>query len=190
MDAIVISHFHLDHWGDVVPWVWGLKFGPASGEPHPELWLPPGGGETLARFGVELGQPSMFEETFEIREYEDQKPFEAAGQRVVPHRVLHYEMLAFGFRVSANGSTLAYSADSGPTDALVSLARDADLFLCEATLLQPNPEGGIRGHLSAAEANEAFQASGADRLLLTHRPAERPLEDSFEQVFDGLELEL
>ena len=114
----------------------------------------------------------MFEETFEIHEYEDQKPFEAAGQRVVAHRVLHYEMLAFGFRVSANGSTLAYSADSGPTDALVSLARDADLFLCEATLLQPNPEGGIRGHLSAAEANEAFQASGADRLLLTHRPAE------------------
>ena len=141
VDSIVISHFHLDHWGDVVPWVWGLKFGPAIGEPHPELWLPPGGGETLARFGVELGQPSMFDETFEIHEYEDQKPFEAAGQRVVPHRVLHYEMLAFGFRVSSNGSTLAYSADSGPTDALVSLARDADLFLCEATLLQPEPRG-------------------------------------------------
>ena len=22
-DAIVITHFHLDHWGDLVPWVWG-----------------------------------------------------------------------------------------------------------------------------------------------------------------------
>ena len=190
IDAIVISHFHLDHWGDVVPWVWGLKFGPATEEPQPELWLPPGGTETLARFGVELGQPSMFEETFQIHEYEDQKPFEAAGQRVVAHRVLHYEMLAFGFRVSANGTTLAYSADSGPTDALVGLARDADLFLCEATLLQPNPEGGTRGHLAADEADEAFRASGADRLLLTHRPAERPLEDRFEQAYDGLELEL
>jgi ribonuclease BN (tRNA processing enzyme) len=99
-------------------------------------------------------------------------------------------MLAFGFRVSANGSTLAYSADSGPTDALVSLARDADLFLCEATLQQPNPEGGIRGHLSAVEADDAFRASGAKRLLLTHRPAERPLDERFEQAFDGLELEV
>ena len=190
VDAIVISHFHLDHWGDVVPWVWGLKFGPASDEPRPELWLPPGGTETLSRFGVELGQPNMFEETFRLHEYENQKPFEAAGQRVVAHRVLHYEMLAFGFRVSANGTTLAYSADSGPTDALVGLARDADLFLCEATLLQPNPEGGIRGHLAADEADAAFRASGADRLLLTHRPAERPLDERFEQAHDGLELEL
>lgn len=190
IDAIVISHFHLDHWGDVVPWVWGLKFGPASDEPRPELWLPPGGTETLSRFGVELGQPNMFEETFRLHEYDDQEPFEAAGQRVVAHRVLHYEMLAFGFRVSANGTTLAYSADSGPTDALVGLARDADLFLCEATLLQPNPEGGIRGHLAADEADAAFRASGADRLLLTHRPAERPLDERFEQAHDGLELEL
>jgi ribonuclease BN (tRNA processing enzyme) len=190
VDAIAISHFHLDHWGDVVPWVWGLQFGPASGGPHPELWVPPGGRETLARFGVELGQPAMFEDAFQIHEYEANAPFEAAGQQVIAHRVLHYEMLAFGFRVSANGTTLAYSADSGPTDALVELARDADLFVCEATLLRPNPEGGIRGHLAADEAEAAFKASGAKRLLLTHRPAERPLEDGYEQAYDGLELEL
>jgi ribonuclease BN (tRNA processing enzyme) len=190
VDAIAISHFHLDHWGDVVPWVWGLQFGPASGGPHPELWVPPGGRETLARFGVELGQPAMFEDAFQIHEYEANTPFEAAGQQVIAHRVLHYEMLAFGFRVSANGTTLAYSADSGPTDALVELARDADLFVCEATLLRPNPEGGIRGHLAADEAEAAFKASGAKRLLLTHRPAERPLEDGYEQAYDGLELEL
>jgi ribonuclease BN (tRNA processing enzyme) len=190
VDAIAISHFHLDHWGDIVPWVWGLQFGPASGGPHPELWVPPGGRETLARFGVELGQPAMFETAFQIHEYEANVPFEAAGQQVIAHRVLHYEMLAFGFRVSANGTTLAYSADSGPTDALVELARDADLFVCEATLLRPNPEGGIRGHLAANEAEAAFTASGAKRLLLTHRPAERPLDDGYEQAYDGLELEL
>jgi ribonuclease BN (tRNA processing enzyme) len=190
VDAIVISHWHLDHWGDLVPWVWGLQFGPASDAPHPELWVPPGGRETLARLGVELGRPDMFEQTFQLHEYADGEPFETAGQQVTAVRVLHYAMLAFGFRVSANGSTLAYSADSGPTDALVELARDADLFVCEATLLAPNPEGGTRGHLSAVEADDAFRRSGAKRLLLTHRPVERPLEDGFEQAYDGLELSL
>jgi ribonuclease BN (tRNA processing enzyme) len=99
-------------------------------------------------------------------------------------------MLAFGFRASANGSVLAYSGDSGPSDALPKLAAGADLFLCEATLMQPNPEGGVRGHLAAGEAVAAFEASGAKRLLLTHRPDERPLEDGLELAYDGLEVEI
>jgi len=43
---------------------------------------------------------------------------------------------------------------------------------------------------AAPEAHEAFEASGAKRLLLTHRPAERPLANGYEQVYDGFELEL
>jgi ribonuclease BN (tRNA processing enzyme) len=190
VDAIAITHFHLDHWGDVVPWVWGLQFGPAVDLDPPELWLPPDGRETLARLGEHLGKRDMFETAFKVKEYADGVPFTAAGSTVTARRVLHYEMLAFGFRVSHNGTTLAYSGDSGPSDALPELARGADLFLCEATLLAPNPEGGTRGHLAAAEARDAFEASGAKRLLLTHRPAERPLEAGYEQVYDGFEVEL
>ena len=37
---------------------------------------------------------------------------------------------------------------------------------------------------------EAFEASGAKRLLLTHRPFERPLDGSLEQAHDGLRVEL
>jgi ribonuclease BN (tRNA processing enzyme) len=109
---------------------------------------------------------------------------------VTAEHVLHYELLAFGFRASANGGVLAYSGDSGPNDALPRLADGADLFVCEATLLAPNPEGGTRGHLSADEAVEAFEASGARRLLITHRPRERPLDSTLEQAFDGMELEV
>ena len=85
---------------------------------------------------------------------------------------------------------MAYSGDSGPSDELAELARDADLFLCEATLLEPHPEGGTRGHLSAEEAKDAYEASGAKRLLLTHRPKERPLDAEFEQVHDGYETDV
>ncbi|HKG44568.1 MAG TPA: MBL fold metallo-hydrolase [Gaiellaceae bacterium] len=190
VDAIAITHFHLDHWGDLVPWVWGLQFGPAAGTEPPELWVPPGGRETLARLGVELGQADMFESAFALHEYADGEPFVSAGHEVVPHRVLHYTMLAFGFRVSANGTVLGYSGDSGPDGGLREIARGADLFLCEATLLRPMPEGGTRGHLAADEAREAAEGAGAKRLLLTHRPSERPLEARYEQVYDGFELEL
>ena len=79
-------------------------------------------------------------------------------------------------------------ATRGPSASLAEIARDADLFVCEATLLAPNPEGGPRGHLSAVEALEASEAGGAKRLLLTHRPYELPLENGFELARDGLEI--
>ena len=44
------------------------------------------------------------------------------------------------------------------------------------------------GHLSADEAVASYEASGARRLLLTHRPRELVLADGLEQAYDGLEL--
>jgi ribonuclease BN (tRNA processing enzyme) len=192
VDAIAITHFHLDHWGDLVPWVWGTQFGPARELAAPTVWVPPGGRALLADLGGRLGQPSMFEEAFELREYERGVAFEAAGMQVTPVKVLHYNLDAYVFRVSANGSVLAYSGDSGPDDGLTELARDADLFVCEATLADgaDEREGRPRGHLSSREAESASVAAGAKRLLLTHRPAERPLDERFEQASDGLELEV
>jgi ribonuclease BN (tRNA processing enzyme) len=190
VDAIAITHWHLDHWGDLVPWVWGATLGPGKDTNPPEVWVPPDGREMLIGIGEQLGKAEMFEEAFRLHEYTEAETFEAAGFEVTPHRVLHYQMLAFGFRTSANGTVVGYSGDSGPNEKLTRIAEDADLFVCEATLLQPNPEGGTRGHLSAEEAQAAFEASGAKRLLLTHRPFERPLDGSFEQAHDGLQLEL
>jgi len=190
VDAIAITHWHLDHWGDLVPWVWGATLGPGQDVSKPELWVPPQGREMLGTIAARIGQPQMFEEAFDLHEYADGEPFEAASFEVTPHRVLHYDLLAFGFRTSFNGTVVGYSGDSGPSDGLAELARDADLFVCEATLLAPNPEGGLRGHLSAEEAVDAFEASGAKRLLLTHRPFERPLDGIFELAHDGMVLEI
>jgi len=190
LDSIAITHWHLDHWGDLVPWVWGSMFGPGEKVKEPELWIPPGGSELLESIGARLGKPEMFSDAFEVHEYADGEPFETAGFQVIPEQVLHYDLLAFGFRASANGTVLAYSGDSGPSAALPKLAERADLFVCEATLLAPNPEGGTRGHLAAAEAVDAFEESGAKRLLITHRPTERPLEPGLEQAHDGMELEI
>ena len=190
LDAIAVTHWHLDHWGDLVPWVWGSTLGPGQDVTPPQLWVPPDGREMLSAIGGRLGRPNMFEDAFELHEYADGEPFEAAGFEVTPHRVLHYDLVAFGFRASANGTVVGYSGDSGPNARLAEVARDADLFVCEATLLRPNPEGGTRGHLSSDEAVEAFNASGAKRLLITHRPFERPLDGSLEQAYDGMQLEV
>src|SRR5262249_33050696 len=105
-------------------------------------------------------------------------------------RLPHYTLRTYGLRVSNGSHTLAYSGDSGPSEHLTELAQGADLFVCEATLVRGELDGNPRGHLSADEAVEAFEASGAKRLLLTHRPHELPPVDGFDQAYDGLVLEL
>jgi ribonuclease BN (tRNA processing enzyme) len=189
VDAIAITHFHLDHCGDLVPWAWGAMFGPGAGSEAPELHLPPGGRALLSELAGCLGGfPDMFERTFRSSEYAEGVPVTVAGFQLLPVRMQHYGMDSYGFRVANGDTALAYSGDAAPGDKLVELARDSDLFLCEATLSEG--EGEPRGHLSLAEAESAFRASGARRLVVTHRPLERPLDREVELAYDGLVIEL
>ncbi len=72
-------------------------------------------------------------------------------------------MEAHALRVSSGEKVLAYSGDSGPSDELALVAADADLFVCEATLLSGDLDGQPRGHLSIDEALAAYTSSGAQR---------------------------
>jgi ribonuclease BN (tRNA processing enzyme) len=186
VDAIVITHFHLDHWGDLVPWTFGAMFGPGRDSPKPELWLPPGGSGELEGFGEKFGVPGMFTEAFHSKEYTEGESFETCGLRITPVRVPHYQLQTYAMRVSDGISTLAYSGDSAPSAQLAEVARGADLFLCEATLKESREGGnGLRGHLSAEEAVAAFKESGARRLIIIHRPDELPLTNGVERASDG-----
>jgi len=93
VDAIAITHFHLDHWGDLVPWVWGTMWGLGRDYEKPVLWLPPGGREELAAFGTRFGTPDMFVRVFEPMEYEEGEPFEAAGLELTALRLPHARLL-------------------------------------------------------------------------------------------------
>jgi ribonuclease BN (tRNA processing enzyme) len=185
VDAIVLTHCHLDHCGDLVPWLWGRLMGPAQGEEgRTPLWLPPGGRAAVEAFAS--GEP--LDRVFAPREYADRQPFEAAGLTVRPIRVPHFDAVAFGLRIADGSTTVAFSGDSGPSPALAELADGADLFICEATSPDGVPPGPDRGHLSAAEALAA--GAGARRVLLTHRPVELQAPDGAEVARDGLTIEL
>lgn len=188
VDAIAITHFHLDHCGDLIPWAWFLKHAPvATTPPMPVLWLPPGGKEELARFAQFWGVPSMFEDVFDVAEFEASRRVPAAGFELEALPVPHYGMPAYGFRVhDRDGRILAYSGDSAPGEQLERVARGADLFLCEATLASGGDDSDPRGHLSAEEAIAA--ADGP--VLLTHRPGELPAPAGARLAYDGLVLEI
>ena len=184
VDAVAITHFHLDHWGDLVPWIFGASFGPGRDVPKPELWLPPDGRARLIAYGGEMSFEEQIDGVFDVREYEDGTPF--SGRRLRRDAASARPLLgedASGCACRTTAARLRTRGDTGPSPNLAELARDADLFLCEATLREPEP--AERGHLSEDEAVSAFAASGARRLVVIHRPDELSLDPSVERAQDG-----
>jgi ribonuclease BN (tRNA processing enzyme) len=93
-----------------------------------------------------------------------------------------------GLRLEAGGRVLAYTGDTGPSAAIVELARAADLFLAEASFAEQVPASAASYLSSARQAGEAAAAAGAGRLLLTHLlPGTDPdqAEDAARRTWDG-----
>jgi len=63
----------------------------------------------------------------------------------------------------STGGTLVYSSDTAPCDALLRLARGADVLIHEAA-------GPEYGHSSAAQAGSMAQRAGVGKLYLVHYP--------------------
>lgn len=84
----------------------------------------------------------------------------------------------------ATGKRFAYSADTSPDKSVVELARDANVFLHEATLLDESSAG----HSSAQEAGAQAAAANVGELVLIHVPPNvRPLRwcRAAQETFQG-----
>ena len=180
---------HADHFLDVIPFRYALKYGPLERSGRIPLWLPPGG-EAMLRticgaFSSE-GSDDFLDEVFVVREYDPSEPLEIGDLRVSFQRTVHY-VDAYAIRSERGGSSIVYSADTAPSREVERFAKDCSLFLCEATL-GLGSEIGERGHLSAQEAGEMAERAGTHRLLLTHYGSEYApgeLVDMADDAFPG-----
>jgi ribonuclease BN (tRNA processing enzyme) len=163
LDAVVLSHLHVDHFVDLCSYYVALKYPPNGPGPSVDVWGPAAtpervaaayGGSDDADFGAHFTFRTLAE-SFRIG------PFE------IETRPMAHPVEAYAMRVTAGGSALCYSGDTGPNPELVELARGCDVALFEASMLigQPNPPDL---HLTAADAAKAACAAGVDRLVLTH----------------------
>jgi ribonuclease BN (tRNA processing enzyme) len=80
---------------------------------------------------------------------------------------MRHTVATFGVRIEHEGKVLAYSADTGPSEELVGLARGADILLAEASFLDA-PDLPPDVHLTARQAAEHAARAGAGELVLTH----------------------
>jgi ribonuclease BN (tRNA processing enzyme) len=185
---VLLSHLHADHCLDLPGlFVW-RRYHPS---PATERGVMYGPAHTWSRLGAasspEGREVDDFSDIFEIRHWADNRPVQIGSLSVVPRLVCH-PTESYGMRITdPSGATLVYSGDTGACDALVELARDADVFLCEASWTHsPAHPPGL--HLSGTEAGQAAARAGVGELLLTHIPPWTSREDVISEAkaeFDG-----
>lgn len=103
---------------------------------------------------------------------------------------------ALAFRIEANGKVIAYSGDAGfdpdsdTSSGLLAVARNADLFICEASARVGNEQSArTYGHLNPRQAGKIALEAGARHLVLTHYSGadsdEVMIEDCRQSGFGG-----
>jgi len=187
LDAIWISHFHLDHAGGLAPFLFGTKWAPQTQSRTKPLKI--FGAMGLKDWFDAIDNASNYllsEQPFPI-EFIEVKPLEEvelfAGLTGVSFDTPHTdESRAIHLRDSEE-KTLVFSADTGFTQALGSFAREVDLFLLECSFVKDKP---VEGHIQLDEAIYLARYSKAKRVVLTHLYPEWD-EVDFEDVVSAFE---
>lgn len=197
IDAILVSHTHVDHTGGIAPVVFaaamaerGRPFtlaGPAGREQHPgaarfaDLLFGERGAwsylHTFDGFGcepVELPSDPARGEPTDVRLPESVR----ATVRSVPVR--HGMMPAVAYRIDHCGHSLCYSGDvSEASDALIELARGCDVLIHDAALPERKVKHGEL-HAKPSAIGRVAAATGCRTLVLSHVMPE--LEDEIDDA--------
>jgi ribonuclease BN (tRNA processing enzyme) len=169
LDAIWVSHFHLDHVGGLAPFLFGARWAPqmASRTKPLRIFGPPGTSAWLAAIdnanNYRLLQQQFPITVVEVAAGTDCEIFAGLSGRVfsTPHT---HESLAIRL-TEHEGTALVYTSDTGYTEALGEFAKHADLLLLECSFRENKP--GLK-HLDLAQAMQLARLAQPKRLLLTH----------------------
>lgn len=194
LDAIVITHLHLDHILDLFALRFTLAYNPEKRNRKVPLWLPPGGEEFLLKgarvFADDGPAEQWFSRVFDLAEYDPDGSLAFGTTALTFHPTVHY-IPCWAIRVDeqTRGTALVYTGDTGPSANLAGFARDAEVLIVDAGRFGPDKEPfDRRGHSSAEEAGELAAKASVRTLVLAHLWEEHGLatyQREAQQAFTG-----
>ena len=181
VDAVLVSHGHPDHVADLNPLLRARALRDVPAASLPAFALP-----GALRAVLALDRPGMLDDALDLREFDAGEAFQI-GPFGVTSQLLPHFMPNVGLRLTANGRSMTYTGDAGPSDDLVELAQGSDLLLAEATYAERVPDDSAAYLNSALEVGRQATRATVDRLVLTHlQPGTDPVaaRDAARRSFD------
>lgn len=161
--AILLSHLHLDHIGDFLPFTYWKRFGPGKPAPPVDVYAPAGAVELLAPLA---GGDPTFEGHVNFKEI-NATLIETIGDFELRFCRTRHPIETYAVRALANNHTVVYTADTGPSRAVTDFVWGANLLIAEASNQKATKETADL-HMSAEEAGEMAAQAQVTQLALTH----------------------
>ena len=167
VDAILVTHFHGDHYGGL-PFLF-LDAARRRGRERPLTVVTPRGGRERKRTLMEQLYPGMSAAMDELdlrfECYESYQELAIGSLTVSAHPVAHSDAaLSHGLRIAVDDRVIGFSGDTTWTDELRSIADGADLMICDCNFFETQ----AATHLDYRTLERHLPALGARRLVLTH----------------------
>lgn len=169
VDAVLFSHCHADHIGDVISLHVHRRWGPGRGIRPILVGGPTGLLERIRQ--IDGAAPSeTYDDCFDIRTFTEGITFEVGPLRVTPYKGWH-TVPAFGMRIEENRldgtlSSMFYTGDTDYCDSIVRGARGVDLLLSECGFTTADEVTGI--HMNGVSVGRLAANAQVGRLLVTH----------------------
>jgi ribonuclease BN (tRNA processing enzyme) len=163
---VLVSHLHVDHCGGV-PFL--ILDGQFSRRTRPLVVAGPPGLQARMDTAMEVCFPGSTQVTrrfaTDFLELPERLTRQVGPTLVTPFVVDHASGApSYALRVEYGDKVIAYSGDTAWTEALVEVARGADLFICEAYFFEKN----IKYHLDYQTLRRHRQHIDCRQVILTH----------------------
>jgi len=186
LDAVIISHLHMDHFLDLFPLHYATMIAIQNGlrqEPL-KVYLPFSASEELDFIRAKVG------DEFHLQELKEDTKLQFGELEFSFHSTTHSKE-CLGIKATTVDFSLGYTADTSLDESLIKFFKDTNLLLAEASLLAEDANRRSAGHMTVKDAVQFGTRAEVEQLLLTHLSSVYDQQDIKNEIPEtDLEVEL